>query len=73
MITVPFTTLLAALLLSPLVALRAVPPTSKPNILFILADDLGYGDVSCYNAESKVATPNLDRLAREGRNPRTAH
>ena len=37
-----------------------------PNILFILADDLGYGDVSCYNPESKVQTPNLDRLAREG-------
>jgi arylsulfatase A-like enzyme len=37
-----------------------------PNILFILADDLGYGDVGCYNPESKVPTPNLDRLAREG-------
>ena len=40
--------------------------TRKPNILFILADDLGYGDVGCYNANSKVATPNMDRLAREG-------
>lgn len=38
----------------------------KPNILVILADDLGYGDVACYNAKSKVATPNIDRLAREG-------
>ncbi len=38
----------------------------QPNILFILADDLGYGDVSCYNPESKVQTPHLDRLAREG-------
>ena len=37
-----------------------------PNILFILADDLGYGDVSCYNRESKIPTPNLDRLAAEG-------
>ena len=73
MITVPFTTLLAALLLAPLVALPAVPPTSKPNILFILADDLGYGDVSCYNAESKVPTPNLDRLAREGMRFTDAH
>jgi len=37
-----------------------------PNILLILTDDLGYGDVSCYNPESKVATPRMDRLAREG-------
>ncbi len=37
-----------------------------PNILFILADDLGYGDVGCYNPESKVPTPNLDQLSREG-------
>ena len=38
----------------------------KPNILFILADDLGYGDVGCYNPESKVPTPHLDQLAKEG-------
>ena len=37
-----------------------------PNILMILADDLGYGDVGCYNPESKVPTPNLDRLAKDG-------
>ncbi|MBT5168695.1 MAG: sulfatase-like hydrolase/transferase, partial [Opitutales bacterium] len=36
------------------------------NILFIYADDLGYGDVSCYNSESKVSTPNIDQLARDG-------
>lgn len=40
--------------------------TSTPNILFIYADDLGYGDVSCYNPDSKVATPNIDRLATDG-------
>ena len=39
---------------------------AKPNILFILADDLGYGDVGCYNAQSKVPTPHLDQLAKEG-------
>ena len=44
-----------------------------PNILFILADDLGYGDVSCYNPESKVPTPNIDRLAREGMRFTDAH
>ena len=38
----------------------------KPNILLILVDDLGYGDTSCYNPESKIRTPNLDRLAAEG-------
>ena len=38
----------------------------RPNILLILADDLGYGDVSCYNSASKVQTPNIDQLASEG-------
>jgi arylsulfatase A-like enzyme len=37
-----------------------------PNIVFILADDLGYGDVGCYNSESKIPTPNLDKLAATG-------
>lgn len=37
-----------------------------PNIIVILADDLGYGDVGVYNAESKIRTPHIDRLAREG-------
>ena len=39
--------------------------TAKPNIVLILADDLGYGDLGCYGA-TKLATPNIDRLAREG-------
>ena len=37
----------------------------KPNIVFIMADDLGYGDVGCYGA-TKIKTPNIDRIAREG-------
>lgn len=44
-----------------------------PNIVFILADDLGYGDVGCYNSESKIPTPNLDRLAIQGRRFTDAH
>jgi arylsulfatase A-like enzyme len=40
--------------------------TNTPNIIFIFADDLGYGDVGCYNRESKVPTPNLDKLAKQG-------
>lgn len=47
--------------------------SEQPNFLLILADDLGYGDVSCYNPESKVRTPNLDRLAAEGMRFTDAH
>ncbi|MDF9799323.1 arylsulfatase A [Catalinimonas alkaloidigena] len=38
----------------------------KPNIIIILADDMGYGDLSCYNQEAKFQTPNIDKLASEG-------
>jgi arylsulfatase A-like enzyme len=43
----------------------SVPQTVKPNIIYILADDLGYGDLGCYG-QAKFTTPNLDRLAGEG-------
>ena len=46
---------------------------SKPNLLYILADDLGYGDVGCYNSDSKIPTPNLDQLASEGMRFTDAH
>ncbi|CAN0603009.1 unnamed protein product, partial [Ectocarpus sp. 12 AP-2014] len=39
---------------------------STPNIIIIYADDLGYGDVSCYNKQSKISTPNIDKLAKNG-------
>ena len=47
--------------------------TDKPNIVLILADDLGYGDIGCYNPESKVPTPNIDKLASQGMSFTDAH
>ena len=46
-------------------AIPALAQTKKPNIVFILADDLGYGDLGCYG-QKVIATPNLDQLAAEG-------
>src|SRR5580658_2459468 len=47
---------------------HAAEGPSTPNIVIILADDLGWGSVGCYGAESRlIHTPNIDRLAREGR------
>ncbi len=40
--------------------------SALPNILVLYADDLGFGDLGCYNPDSKIPTPNLDRLAAEG-------
>ena len=37
-----------------------------PNIIYVLADDLGYGDLSCYNEQGKIPTPYLDQLAQQG-------
>jgi hypothetical protein len=51
----------------------APPATPHPSIIFILADDLGYGDVSCYNPKSKIQTPHLDRLAAQGMRFTDAH
>ena len=45
----------------------------KPNIVFILADDLGIGDVRAFNKDSKIPTPNLDRLAAGGMKFTDAH
>jgi arylsulfatase A-like enzyme len=46
---------------------------ASPNIVVILVDDMGYGDPHCYNPQSKIATPNIDRLAREGMRFTDAH
>lgn len=47
--------------------------TSRPNIIYILADDLGYGDVSYFNENSKIQTPNMDQLASDGVSFTNAH
>lgn len=62
---------LIAFTLVPFASLHAATEL-KPNIIIILADDLGYGDVGCYGA-TKIKTPNIDRLALEGRKFTDAH
>src|ERR1700676_4717126 len=56
--------LASALLLAPLPASHAAEVTAKPNILIIVADDMGFSDAGCYGGE--IATPNLDALAKQG-------
>jgi arylsulfatase A-like enzyme len=51
----------------------AFAATAKPNILFVLFDDLGYGQPPCYNPQSALRTPSLDKLAREGMRFTDAH
>jgi len=46
---------------------------APPNILLILVDDMGYGDPRCFNPESKIATPHIDKLAAEGKRFTDAH
>ncbi len=47
--------------------------TGLPNIVFIMADDMGYGDLGCYNPDSSIPTPNMDKLAAEGLRFTDAH
>lgn len=62
------------LLLSMAAGAAAKPQNAnRPNILYILADDLGYGDLRCYNKASKIPTPHLDRFAGQGMRFTDAH
>ena len=51
----------------------AAEPPKRPNIIVILADDLGYGDVRCLNPNGKIPTPHLDKLAATGMTFTDAH
>ena len=74
----PLTLRAAMFALVALIALGGVAPAAepagKPNVVIILADDLGYGDVACYNPErGKIPTPNIDALAKGGMRFTDAH
>jgi arylsulfatase A len=65
----------APLVLSLALALSGFAQTARPrpNIIIILADDMGWGDPGCYNPQSKSPTPNIDRLATQGMRFTDAH
>jgi len=72
--------LITALLLAPLAVLHGASgapqtgvPASRPNVLIILVDDMGWGDPQCFNPQSKIATPNIDKLAAAGMKFTNAH
>lgn len=58
--------LVASVLWFALFATAPLAAADRPNILIITADNLGYGDLQCFNRESEIITPNLDRLAATG-------
>ena len=65
----PLLTIGLALIAQPILA---VEPAPKPNVIVILADDVGWGDSGCYGT-TKIKTPNLDALARDGMRFEDAH
>ena len=64
----------SAFILTIMVALlTSVAAAEKPHVLFIMVDDMGYGDPGCYNPNSKIPTPNIDGLASQGMRFMDAH
>lgn len=63
-------TSLAALLI---LLLTSLVHAASPHVVIILVDDMGYGDPGCYNPDSKIPTPNIDRIAAEGMRFTDAH
>ena len=66
-------TITTAILFLVFAARPSCADTRRPNIVYILADDLGYGDVKALNENGKIATPHIDQLAREGMRFTDAH
>ena len=66
-------TVLAVLLGTTATATATAAVKDRPNIVVILADDLGSGDLGCYNKDSKIPTPRMDRLASQGMRFTDAH
>lgn len=60
-------------LLAACLSASAADSAASPNIVYILCDDLGYGDVKCLNPEGKIPTPNMDRVAAAGMTFTDAH
>jgi len=52
---------------------KPAEPEKLPNIIYVLADDLGYGDVNAFNLDGKIKTPNIDKIASEGMKFTDAH
>lgn len=60
-----YSIIIALLLTVGIFGFKKSKPSSKPNIIYVMADDLGYGDLSCYG-QKKFKTPHLDQMAKEG-------
>ena len=68
-----FKLLVLTLMVSSIFHHPSIAQNKKPNIIYILTDDLGYGDVKAYNKEGKISTPNIDKLAKQGMRFTDAH
>jgi arylsulfatase A-like enzyme len=66
-------TLCVSVFVAPAIGFTEASGERAPNIVLILADDLGYGDLQCYNPDSRIPTPNLNRLAAQGLRFTDAH